>query len=29
MGTSEDNDGGPDEIWTHDLPVISRALQPG
>ncbi len=21
--------GGPNEIWTHDLPVISRALQPG
>ena len=25
----KDSDGGPEEIWTLDLPVISRALQPG
>ena len=24
-----DKSGGPKEIWTLDLPVISRALQPG
>jgi hypothetical protein len=24
-----DDSGGPKEIWTLDLPVISRALQPG
>ena len=25
----QDDSGGPKEIWTLDLPVISRALQPG